>query len=450
MKFQYNSNKKPSIRFFNNQSDFDDCKLKHKFLLNKSSHGYLDTLDSFSMIKSLIKEGSVNIVCDMTHLAPSQKASFAFMASKHFFNFSRYKTNQDKVKHVLYFLDLPSTKRFWDSICIKIISADIAKVLASEPSNVVFPEEFCNRVENIFKGNTNINIEVYDEKQMDELGLGLIVGVGKGSEKKPRFLIIDLNSKNSKKCKTICICGKGVCFDSGGYDLKDNMKKMHGDKSGGALVVGLLHYFAFGGVNKTKNRIVGIIPLVENLINGQAAKTSDILTAYDKQTIEILNTDAEGRLILADSLAYACKNYKPDLVMDFATLTSWASSLHCDTSYAFYSNNDKLGALVNKIGTSIGERNIKMPNWPEYMRYTKSTVADLKNADFKCKNGSTGGNGYMAAMFMMNFINPPNLKWIHFDMALNNNVDNPYLSEVNGIYTGMYLLENMYVSYKSQ
>ena len=440
MKFQFVSNTKikPSIRFFNNQKDYDQCNNRHKFLLNKTSHGYLDTLDSFSMIKSILNNSITNtIVCDMTHLTMSQKASFAFMASKHFFNFSQYKTNQDKVI-VMQFLDLIETKKFWNSICNKIISADIAKVLASEPSNIVYPEEFCKRVKDIFKNNVEMNIKIYDEKQMEKMELGLIVGVGKGSEKKPRFLIMDLNNKN--KNKTICICGKGVCFDSGGYDLKGNMKKMHGDKSGGALVVGLLHYFT--NFKKTKNRLVGIIPLVENLINGQAAKTSDILTAYDKQTIEILDTDAEGRLILADSIAYACKNYKPDMILDFATLSTFASYIHCDASYVFYCNNDKLGALVNKIGTSIGERNVKMPNWPEYMRYTKSTVADLKNADYKCKNGNTGGGGYMAAMFMMNFLNPHDLKWIHFDMALNNNVDNPYLSEVNGIYTGMYLLDS--------
>ena len=389
MKFQFITNKKPSIRFFNNPRDFDACKFKHKFLLNKSSHGYLDTLDSFSMIKSIISNGTDNIICDMTHLTLSQKASFAFMSSKYFFSLSTYKTDlKDKTDYVLSFLDLPTTQKFWDSICFKIKSANIAMVLASEPSNVVYPDEFCKRVVNLFKGNTRVNIKVYDEKQIEKMGLGLIAGVGKGSEKKPRFLIIDMNSNEEFK-KTICLCGKGVCFDSGGYDLKKDMRQMHGDKSGGALVVGLLHYFAFKAY-KTKNRIVGIIPLVENLINGQAAKTSDILTAYDKQTIEILDTDAEGRQILADSLAYACKNFKPDIIMDFATLTSW-SDMHCDTSYIFYSNNDKLGALVNKIGTSIGERNIKMPNWPEYIRYTKSTVADLKNSGYKCKNGNTGG-----------------------------------------------------------
>jgi leucyl aminopeptidase len=154
--------------------------------------------------------------------------------------------------------------------------------------------------------------------------------------------------------------------------------------------------------------------------------------AYNGKTVEILNTDAEGRLILADALAYACDVVKPDLMLDFATLTGWSSRMHCDTSHVFFTTNDKLAGHVEKFGSRVGERTVRMPNWPEYAGYTKSDIADYKNANYAC----TGSDGFMASLFLLNFVEPKYRdSWVHFDVT--HNVNGNGMMVCNAAQTGI-------------
>ena len=209
-----------------------------------------------------------------------------------------------------------------------------------------------------------------------------------------------------------------MTFDAGGLNLKSESKNtflMKGDKTGGCIVIGILKYFAD---IEFPCRIIGLVPLVENIISSNVTRPGDIVTSFSGKTVEIINTDAEGRLILADALAY-CERYKPDYIMDLATLTGWASSLHCDTSAIFFSPNAKLHELIHDIGEKIGERSWGMPRWLEYMKFCKSDVADVKNFGFKV-NGCSQGSGYMATMFMAHFVPKHCLhNWVHFDICNN-------------------------------
>lgn len=287
-----------------------------------------------------------------------------------------------------------------------------ANRLATEPANKMYPELFCQAVKYKFRG-TGARIRIMKTDELKRRGFGLILSVGQSSvNHPPRFLIVEVGDGP----RNICLVGKGVVFDSGGYNLKGSkhMLNMKGDKTGGALAVAAALYFATsGGVDGAGFKIVALVPLVENLIGQYAQKVGDVHTSYSGKTVEVVDTDAEGRLILADALSYASQVYKPELLLDFATLTGWAESLHCDTSYVFYTENDKLAASVYESGNRAGERSIRMPAWPEYMEDTVSDIADLKNSHFtSCERGG----GFMASMFLANFVKSRK-SWVHFDLT---------------------------------
>lgn len=308
----------------------------------------------------------------------------------------------------------------------------IGSDLSTQPANKLYPEMFCKKVKKLFR-NSKITTRVLDEKQMHDIGLNLVLGVGKGSHNPPRFLILELESK-IKDAKTACIVGKGVVFDSGGYNLKPgaSMTSMKGDKTGGGVIISIMHYFQ-NNPRQTHYNLIGIIPLVENLISHKAQKIGDVVTAFNGKTVEILNTDAEGRLILADALSYAVKMYEPDLLLDFATLTGWANGIHCDTSFVYFTTNDKISNKIQKSSNITGERNIRMPNWPEYIRFTKSDIADLKNVGF---NQCQRSDGFMASMFLLNFVKADS--WVHFDIT---HSDNKNMHFVNSAATAIEFLK---------
>jgi leucyl aminopeptidase len=253
------------------------------------------------------------------------------------------------------------------------------------------------------------------------MGLNLINAVGNPSQNKPRFLIIDYNPSVKNK-KTICLIGKGVTIDTGGYSMKrpNNMINMYMDKEGASISIGILYTLA---KEKYKNRIVCLCPLVENIVSQSSLKPNDIIKAYNGQTVEIVNTDAEGRLIMADALTYACNKYKPDYLFDFATLTGWSERINCHSSFTFFTSNEKIANKIQEYGNKYSEKNIRIPAWLEYISYIKSRVADVKNSGYQCKNS----DGLMASLFLMNFIPKQYRKnWSHFDIRMsnyNNNVN---------------------------
>jgi leucyl aminopeptidase len=231
-------------------------------------------------------------------------------------------------------------------------------------------------------------------------------------------------------------------FDAGGTNAKigDALSyAMKSDKTGGCIVLGILEYFA-KEASTTKTRLVALVPLVENVASGSATRPGDIIKSHSGKTVEILDTDAEGRLILADALSFA-RRYRPDYMLDFATLTRWSAEIHCDTSAVYFTASAKLAALVEGIGEEVGDRVWGMPRWLDYMSYCKSTVADLKNADLTI-DGCKSGGGFMAAMFMAHFV-PHRLlreRWVHFDIG--HNIDG-HLLNANSMVLGIELLKKL-------
>jgi leucyl aminopeptidase len=203
------------------------------------------------------------------------------------------------------------------------------------------------------------------------------------------------------------------------------------DKSGASVVVSILHSLRLKKIN-----LVAVLPMVENVINGNATKPGDVFKSYDGKTVEIMDPDAEGRLIIADAIAYATKNFKVDYILDFATLTSSASMVNCDTAALYYTTCDELGHLIYTIGEATGDRVWRHPPWPEYKVQTVSPVADVRNAHFECTKAYSS---FMAAMFISNFV-PDDLqgRWVHFDIG-NNEVNNYFMG--NGAMVGTELVK---------
>jgi leucyl aminopeptidase len=413
------------VRFTSSKQDANE-----KDLYISKENGFLDIKKACKRINGKLN-GKRALYVDYTDLKKDVQMPVLFTLLKETYRLDKYKTS-GKAKLVVYLCC--GGKVNAKSMVHRLKSQIIGNILATEPANKLYPEMFCQRVKHLFK-KSQVKVSWLNERELALKGLGLIFAVGKGAtvKKQPRFLKMELGCSKKNATKTVCLVGKGVIFDSGGYNMKGSAHMFHmkGDKTGGGIVVSLMHYFAALGINKGV-RIVGLVPLVENLVSDAAYKVGDVHKAYNGKTVEVLNTDAEGRLILADALAYACDVVKPDLMLDFATLTGWSSRMHCDTSHVYFTTNDKLAARVEKCGLKVGERAVRMPNWPEYAVYTRSDIADYKNANYSC----TGSDGFMASLFLMNFIESKyRNSWVHFDVT--HNVNGNGMMVCNAAQTGL-------------
>ena len=281
----------------------------------------------------------------------------------------------------------------------------IARELVNEPPNVLYPAEFARRAGQLKK--LGVDVEVLDVKAMTKLGMGALLGVAQGSTQPGRMVVMRWNG-GKKGEQPVAFVGKGVCFDTGGISIKgaSGMEDMKGDMGGAACVVGLMHALA---ARKAKVNVVGAIGLVENMPDGNAQRPGDIVTSMSGQTIEIINTDAEGRLVLADVLWYVAKKFKPKFMVDLATLTG-AIMVALGTEYAgMFSNNDELSERLTKVGLETGERVWRMPLGPEYDKQIDSQFADVKNA------GVRNGGSITAAQFLQRFVD--DTPWAHLDIA---------------------------------
>jgi leucyl aminopeptidase len=280
-----------------------------------------------------------------------------------------------------------------------------ARDLVNEPPNVLFPVEFARRASQLRK--LGVHIDVLDVKAMTKLGMGALLGVAQGSRQPGRTVIMRWNG-GPRGDRPVAFVGKGVCFDTGGISIKPSgsMEDMKGDMGGAACVVGLMHALA---ARKAKVNVVGAIGLVENMPDGNAQRPGDIVTSMSGQTIEIINTDAEGRLVLADVLWYVAKKYKPKFMVDLATLTG-AIMVALGTEYAgLFSNNDELAERLTKVGLATGERVWRMPLGAEYDKQIDSQFADMKNT------GNRHGGSITAAQFLQRFVD--GTPWAHLDIA---------------------------------
>ncbi|MBS3167615.1 leucyl aminopeptidase [Candidatus Woesearchaeota archaeon] len=285
-----------------------------------------------------------------------------------------------------------------------IISDSVCYVrdLQNKPSNVVTPSYLANEAKRIARRN-KLKCIVYDKNDIEKIGMGGMIAVSKGSGHEPKFIVLEYMGGK----ETICFVGKGVTFDSGGISIKPSaaMDEMKFDMSGGAVVLGLIEAAAR---LKLPYHLVGLIPTVENLPGGNAYKPGDIIKHYNGKTSEIINTDAEGRLILADALAYS-KNFKPKAVIDFATLTGACVISLGDIFTGMFSTDDELAQKLTIAGEKTGEEVWRLPLHDKYKEYIKSNVADLKNC------GPRDGGAITAAMFLKEFVDCK--KWVHLDIA---------------------------------
>ena len=278
--------------------------------------------------------------------------------------------------------------------------------LVSEPPNVLYPAEYARRVKELER--LGLEVEVLGEPEMHKLGMGSLLGVGQGSVRESQLVVIRWNGAADKSAQPIAFVGKGVCFDTGGISIKpaDGMEDMKWDMGGSAAVVGLMHVLAG---RKAKVNAIGILGLVENMPDGNAQRPGDVVTSMSGQTIEIINTDAEGRLVLADAVWYCQDRFKPKFMVDLATLTG-AIIISLGNDYAgLFSNNDELSANLLAASASEGEPLWRMPLPPQYDRNIDSMIADVKNT------GGRPGGSITAALFLQHFVK--DTPWAHLDIA---------------------------------
>ncbi len=286
-------------------------------------------------------------------------------------------------------------------------SAMFTRDLQAEPGSTATPTFLATQARNIARKSSRIRVKIFDRAKINKLKMGAIVGVSQGSQEPPRFIILEYKGASPKR-KPIALVGKGITFDSGGISIKPSasMEEMKYDMSGAAAVLGVFHGLVSLDI---KENVIGVVPATENLPSGTALKPGDIIKTYSGKTIEIINTDAEGRLVLADSLAYAVKNYRPSAIIDLATLTGAVVVALSSHASAIISNDADLTEKIISSGESTGERIWELPLWDEFRDQIKSDIADMKNI------GSKGGGTITAAALLEKFVG--DVPWAHLDIA---------------------------------
>jgi len=340
-------------------------------------------------------------------------AEFIFGFNLKSYTFNKYKTlNKDYIGKKINLKIITSNKekiekkyKYYDSIKEGIF---LTRDLVSEPPNVLTPKVYVQEIKKLSK--FGLKIKIYDEKQMKKLGLNALLGVGQGSVNETYLAIIEWNGKKNSKQNPLAFVGKGVCFDTGGISLKPArfMEEMKYDMAGSAVVVGLLKSFA---LRKAKINAVGVVGLVENMPGGAAQRPGDIVKSYSGKTIEVLNTDAEGRLVLADALTFTEKKYKPKFIIDLATLTG-AIIVSLGEEYAgLFSNNDELSKNISNASENVNEKVWRLPLHKNYDKLMDSKIADVQNINY-----AGGAGSITAAQFLQRFI-IDKTPWAHLDIA---------------------------------
>lgn len=360
-----------------------------------------------------VKNISVILALPDTQISATSAADFALGMLLRSYSFSKYKTKKNKddekdyraARITIHVADPQAAKKAFAQAEAVAEGVVLARDLVNEPANVLGPIEFAERIEELKK--LDVKVEILSEKDMKKLGMGSLLGVAQGSSHPARLAVMQWNGGKGKD-QPIAFVGKGVTFDSGGLSIKTagGMEEMKGDMGGAAAVTGLMHALA---TRKANVNVVGVIGIVENMINGEAQRPGDIVTSMSGQTIEVLNTDAEGRLVLADALYYCNDRFNPKLMINLATLTGAimvALGLH---HAGLFSNNDELAGQLLEAGLATGEKLWRMPLGPEYDK-----LLDTKNADMKNIGGRYGG-AIIAAQFLQRFVG--DTPWAHLDIA---------------------------------
>jgi leucyl aminopeptidase len=344
-------------------------------------------------------------------LGADDVAQFALGLRLRSYRFDTYKTKQkDEEKErlekvTLLVADDVAAKKAWKAIESIAEGVEIARTLVNEPPNVVNPEAFVECASALKEHG--VEIDVLDEKKLAKLGLNALLAVGRGSHRESHVVVMRWNGAKNDSAPLVVV-GKGVTFDSGGISIKPSasMEDMKGDMAGAACVVGLMH--ALAG-RKAKANVIGLIGVVENMPDANAYRPGDILTSLSGQTIEIVNTDAEGRLVLADVLWYAQDKFKPAAMINLATLTGAVLVALGQEHAGLFSNNDELADRLYNAGKDTDEKVWRLPMGKEFDKLIDSKFADMKNS------GGRYAGSITAAQFLQRFVN--DVPWAHLDIA---------------------------------
>jgi leucyl aminopeptidase len=357
------------------------------------------------------KSELVTIVCETAAgpLASDACAAIAGGAKLRAYDFDNYRTKEKKdgkaQRIVIACADPAAARKAWKSMDAVTDGVVTARDLVNEPANLLGPVEFAARAQAL--STLGLEVEVLDEKAMRKLKMGALLGVAQGSARPPRMVVMQWRG-GKEKDRPVAFIGKGVVFDTGGISMKPaaGMEDMKGDMGGAAAVTGLMQALA---ARKAKVNAIGIIGLVENMPDGNAQRPGDIVTSMSGQTIEVLNTDAEGRLVLADALWYCQERFKPKFMINLATLTGAIMVALGNQHAGLFSNNDDLANNLLDAGKHTDERLWRMPMGPDYDK-----MIDSKNADMKNIGGRFAGS-ITAAQFLQRFVNE--VPWAHLDIA---------------------------------
>ncbi len=329
------------------------------------------------------------------------------------YRFDKYRTREKPeqkptLKRLTFTLNDPgAARKAFDPLDKVIEGVTLTRNLVSEPANVITPETLAERAKEL--AELGVEVEVLGEKQMKKLGMGALLGVGQGSSHESQLVVMQWRGAGDSKARPVAFVGKGVTFDTGGISIKpaQGMEDMKWDMAGAGAVIGALHALA---ARKAKANVVGIAGLVENMPSGTAQRPGDIVTSLSGQTIEVINTDAEGRLVLADALWYCQDRFKPQAIVDLATLTG-AIIVSLGTVHGgLFSNNDTLAERLVAAGKATGELLWRMPLGEPYDKQINSDAADMKNI------GGRNAGSITAAQFLQRFIKD-NTPWAHLDIA---------------------------------
>ncbi len=408
--------KEEEISFFDisNQQKCFIIKVK-----NKHESYYPEEIGGtlFSCIKQFKEIKKVELYADSLTLDAEKIAKFfsEFILgfSLKSYTFNKYKTlDKNKINNKIDFKIITTHKnkiqfnyKYCDAIREGVF---LTRDLVSEPPNVLSPQAYVAEIKKLSK--FGLKIKSYGEKELKKMGLNALLGVGKGSSNETFLVTIEWNGKKQNKIKPLAFVGKGVCFDTGGISLKPArfMEEMKYDMAGSAVVVGLLKTLA---LRKAKINAVGVVGLVENMPGGNAQRPGDIVKSYSGKTIEILNTDAEGRLVLADALSFTEKKYKPKFIIDLATLTG-AIIISLGEEYAgLFSNNDELSKKIFRASENVNEKVWRLPLHKNYDKLMNSKIADVQNINY-----AGGAGSITAAQFLQRFI-LNKTPWAHLDIA---------------------------------
>jgi leucyl aminopeptidase len=367
-----------------------------------------------ALIAKYLASGEEAVAIDLTgaDVSAADVSAFLLAARLRGWRWDTYRTTQkDEQKVSLKRIEVigapEGAEALWAVESAIAQGVELTRELVTEPANVIYPESFVERVIARYEG-TGLSVRALDEDAMRALGMGALLGVSQGSVRPARLLVIEWKGGAQGEAP-VAFVGKGVTFDTGGISLKQpgGMEDMKWDMGGAGAVVGTMLALALRGA---KANVVGICGLVENMPDGNAQRPGDVVTSMSGQTIEVINTDAEGRLVLCDALTFVQREFKPKLVIDLATLTGAIIAALAQEYAGIFSNDDTLAANLTAAGLTSGDKLWRMPMGPTYDRMIDSPIADMKNV------GGKFGGSITAAQFLERYIEK-GTPWAHLDIA---------------------------------